>query len=122
MTGIYPDNGDKPGNAAPSEEELANSLRNLDERLDRKRGNAATQSAGSASGYAAGMKLSSEFVAAILVGAAIGWGLDRLLGTSPWAMIVFLMLGFCAGVVGVMRSAGRISDPRAGKDDGRRGQ
>jgi F0F1-type ATP synthase assembly protein I len=27
-------------------------------------------------------------------------------------MIVFLLLGFCAGVVGVMRSAGLMSDPR----------
>jgi ATP synthase protein I len=112
MTGHDPDKSGKPGNANPSEEELANSLRSLDERLDRKRGQATRQDAGAASGYAVGMKLSSEFVAAILVGAAIGWGLDRLLGTSPWAMIVFLLLGFCAGVVGVMRSAGLMSDPR----------
>ena len=31
---------------------------------------------------------------------------DRLLSTSPWGLIVFLLLGFTAGVVNVMRSAG----------------
>jgi ATP synthase protein I len=41
-----------------------------------------------------------------VVGAAIGWLLDRWLGISPWGMIVFLLLGFAAGVLNVMRAAG----------------
>jgi ATP synthase protein I len=32
--------------------------------------------------------------------------LDRLIGTSPFGLIVFLLLGFAAGVVNVMRAAG----------------
>lgn len=36
------------------------------------------------------IKLSSEFVAAILVGVGIGWVLDYWAGTSPWGLIVFL--------------------------------
>jgi ATP synthase protein I len=48
-------------------------------------------------------------VAGVLVGGGIGWGLDRLLGISPWGLIVFLLLGFTAGVLNVMRSAGVIA-------------
>ena len=59
-----------------------------------------------ASAMAVGLRLSSELVAGVLVGAALGWGFDRLLSTSPWGLIVFLLLGFTAGVINVMRSAG----------------
>jgi ATP synthase protein I len=62
--------------------------------------------AATASGYARGFRLSSELVAGVLVGAGIGWLLDRWLGISPWGLIVFLLLGFAAGVLNVMRSAG----------------
>jgi ATP synthase protein I len=62
-----------------------------------------------ASGMALGFRLSSELVAGVLVGGGIGWGLDRLLGISPWGLIVFLLLGFTAGVLNVMRSAGVIA-------------
>ena len=65
--------------------------------------------------------LSSELVAGVVVGAVIGWGFDRLLSTSPWGLIVFLLLGFTAGVINVMRSAGvaagavdRLTDRSAG--------
>jgi F-type H+-transporting ATPase subunit a len=64
-----------------------------------------------ASGYARGFRLSSELVAGVLVGAGLGWLIDRLLGISPWGLIVFLLLGFAAGVLNVMRSAGVV--PRA---------
>jgi ATP synthase protein I len=50
--------------------------------------------------------LSTELVAGVLVGAGIGWLLDKWLGISPWGMIVFLLLGFVAGVLNVMRVAG----------------
>lgn len=38
-----------------------------------------------------------EFVGAVLVSTFIGWLIDRFAGTAPWAMIVFLLLGFAAG-------------------------
>jgi ATP synthase protein I len=59
-----------------------------------------------ASAMAMGFRLSSELVAGVLGGAALGWGFDRLLSTSPWGLIVFLLLGFTAGVINVMRAAG----------------
>ena len=59
------------------------------------------------------LRLSSELVAGVLVGAVIGWGIDRLLSTSPFGLIVFFLLGFVAGVVNVVRSAGVAPDRTA---------
>jgi ATP synthase protein I len=59
-----------------------------------------------ASAMALGFRLSSELVAGVLVGALMGWGFDRLLSTSPFGLIVFVLLGFTAGVLNVIRSAG----------------
>jgi ATP synthase protein I len=47
----------------------------------------------------------SEFVAAVLVGGGIGWGIDRAAGTSPAFLIVFLLLGAAAGFWNVYRIA-----------------
>ena len=63
-----------------------------------------------ASAYARGFRLSTELVAGVVVGALIGWLLDRWLGISPWGLIVFLLLGFAAGVLNVMRAAGVVRD------------
>jgi ATP synthase protein I len=40
----------------------------------------------------------------------IGWFLDRWLGISPWGLIVFLLLGFAAGILNVMRSARQMAE------------
>jgi ATP synthase protein I len=63
-----------------------------------------------ASAMALGFRLSSELVAGVLVGALMGWGFDRLLSTSPFGLIVFVLVGFSAGVVNVIRSAGVAPD------------
>jgi ATP synthase protein I len=62
------------------------------------------------SAYARGFRMSTELVAGVLVGAIIGWLLDRWLGITPWGLIVFLLLGFAAGVLNVMRAAGVVRD------------
>jgi ATP synthase protein I len=64
------------------------------------------------SALARGFRLSSELVAGVVVGTLIGWLLDRWLGISPWGMIVFLLAGFAAGVLNVMRAAGVAPDNR----------
>lgn len=61
-------------------------------------------------GYGQALKLSSEFIAGIVVGVGLGWAVDRLAGTSPWGLIVFLLLGFGAGVLNVLRSAGMVTE------------
>ncbi|MBW8299280.1 MAG: AtpZ/AtpI family protein [Hydrogenophaga sp.] len=62
-------------------------------------------------GYAEAMKLSSEFISAVVVGAILGYLFDRFVGTAPWGMIVLLLLGFCAGVLNVLRTAGKVASP-----------
>ena len=62
------------------------------------------------SGMAKAFRASSEFIAGVIVGGGIGWAFDKGLGTSPWGLIVFLLLGFGAGVYNVIRSAGLSAD------------
>jgi len=50
-------------------------------------------------------RVSVELVSAVAVGFAIGWGFDQLLDTNPWLMVVFIILGFIAGVMNVYRMA-----------------
>jgi ATP synthase protein I len=63
-----------------------------------------------ASAMAMGFRLSSELIAGVGVGALMGWGFDRLLSTSPFGLIVFVLVGFSAGVLNVIRSAGVAPD------------
>ena len=58
---------------------------------------------GNMNGMAQGLKIASEFIGGILVGAAIGYGIDRLFGTTPFGLIFFLLIGFAAGVLNVIR-------------------
>jgi len=105
---------DKSGRDKPQADEavLSARLRDLGERLGRHHPDRPSDSetgqgpAADASAIARGFRLSAELVAGVLVGAGIGWLLDRWLGSSPLGMIVFLLLGFSAGVLNVMRAAG----------------
>jgi ATP synthase protein I len=69
------------------------------------------------SGIGQAMRLSTEFIAGIVVGAGFGWALDRGLGTRPWGMILFLLLGTCAGFFNVARAAGLLKS-RTGDKSG----
>ena len=116
------ENGDQ-GKQQTNEAALSARLQRLNEGLARNRAGRPSDSpeadrAATASGYARGFRLSSELVAGVVVGAGIGWLLDRWLGISPWGLIVFLLLGFAAGVLNVMRSAGLIAGPA--RDEGTR--
>jgi len=50
-------------------------------------------------------RLVSELVIGLVVGGAIGWYLDRWLGTTPIMLLIFFVLGVAAGVLNVMRAA-----------------
>ncbi|VVT27449.1 AtpZ/AtpI family protein [Rhizobium sp. EC-SD404] len=65
---------------------------------------------GSDTGWGVAVKVSSEFIAGIAVGAILGYGFDSYFETSPWGLIVLLMLGFAAGVLNVLRSVGKVAD------------
>ncbi|MDB5562422.1 MAG: synthase protein [Hyphomicrobiales bacterium] len=55
------------------------------------------------------VRLGSEFIAAILVGAGLGYLLDQWLGTRPWIMLIMLLVGFAAGVLNVVRSTAEMN-------------
>jgi len=40
----------------------------------------------------------------------LGWGLDTLLGTKPWMMIICIFLGGAAGILNVYNTAMRMAD------------
>jgi ATP synthase protein I len=114
------DNGEN-GRAHSDEAALSARLQRLGERLARDQaarpsdgpaGNRAT----TASGYARGFRLSSELVAGVVVGAGLGWLIDLVPGFSPWGLIVFILLGFAAGVLNVMRSAGVVAGGALDRD------
>jgi ATP synthase protein I len=118
------DNGNGNRDKSPDEAALSARLGSLDQRLSEIRGGRKIETdqpgagggngSARASAMARGFRLSSELIAGVVVGAVIGWGLDRLLSTSPWGLIVFFLLGFVAGVVNVMRAAG-VAPDRTGR-------
>ncbi|TKT81095.1 AtpZ/AtpI family protein [Aquamicrobium sp. LC103] len=75
---------------------------------------------GSMAGFGQAMKLSSEFIAGVAVGAGLGWFIDQVAGTSPWGLIIFLLLGFVAGVLNVLRSAGLVAEPGPKAEESRK--
>ncbi len=50
-----------------------------------------------------GFRVGVELVSALVVGLVIGWLLDRWLGTRPWLLMLFVVLGVAAGVMNVVR-------------------
>lgn len=92
----------------PSNGELADRLERLTQRLgDEQREQAGREApSGDTTGNAALVfRFASEFVAGVLVGGLIGWGIDWATGTTPWGMIVFLLLGFAAALTNMVRVA-----------------
>ena len=106
---------DNRGPSPADEAALSARLKRLGERLGEVQASRPPDSGPAApppadhSAMARGFRLSTELVGGVLLGAALGWLLDRWLGSSPWGLIVLLLLGFTAGVLNVMRAAGVVS-------------
>ncbi|MDP3896222.1 MAG: AtpZ/AtpI family protein [Mesorhizobium sp.] len=125
-TSRRPDETGKTGPERPSADaggdDLDRRRRDLEAAIAARRPEKPEAEGGSKTGGMAGMgyalRLSSEFIAGIVVGVAIGWVIDEAAGTSPWGLIIFLMLGFGAGVLNILRSAGMVAEqslkPRKG--------
>ena len=58
-------------------------------------------------------RLSTELVVAVLVGTALGYGLDKLFGTQPWLILLGVGFGFAAGIRNTLRTAARMDAENA---------
>ena len=86
-------------------------LRALDDRLARARGEPRTAAP---EGYKyrqanQAWRMVIELVAGLGIGFGIGFGLDHLFGTSPILLVVFILLGFVAGVKTMLRTAAEMA-------------
>ena len=51
------------------------------------------------------LKISTELVAAFVVGSTIGFFFDSWFGIKPWLIICFFFIGVISGILNVFRSA-----------------
>lgn len=56
------------------------------------------------SGMGSAMRVATDLVAALFVGGALGYGIDRWLDTKPWGMVIFLFIGFAAGFMNIYKT------------------
>ena len=86
-------------------------LNELEEKLRKARGRIAVpKEAAAPSQLGIAMRLSTELVAAVVVGGGIGWALDRVFGTSPLFLLVMFLFGVATGFRNVIRTAKRLSE------------
>ena len=101
----------KPGSA--DDADLSARLKSLDARISqasvhRAESEPRTRQTSDSSALGQAFRLSAEFVAGVAAGGIMGWIVDYLFGTSPWGLIVCLLLGFCAGMLNLMRASGAV--------------
>ena len=85
-------------------ERLKDRLKNARKKLKVEKENPPTTNIGQA------FKLSTELVAAVLVGTIIGFILDNWFDTKPWLIIIFFFVGVVAGILNVIRSAKKLQN------------
>jgi ATP synthase protein I len=95
------------GIEAMAEQDPEARLRQLEERLQeaRKSSEAPVEAQSQQSKMGIAFRFVADLLAGVIVGTGIGWGLDRVFGTSPLLLIVMLFVGIAAGVVNVVRTA-----------------
>ena len=81
-------------------------FKELSTRLKIAKKNIKEQKGGSnATSLGKAMKISTELVAAVVVGSTIGFLLDNWFDTKPLLTICFFIMGVAAGILNVFRSA-----------------
>ena len=56
------------------------------------------------------LKLSTEMVAAVMVGSIMGFILDSWFDSKPWLTIIFFFVGAASGILNVIRSAKQMQE------------
>ena len=88
-------------------------LRALGDRIDALRRQETPLKPAAPTAGEVGIRFATELVSAVIVGAAIGWGLDWLFGTRPILTIVFFIVGAGAGILNVNRASREIAERTA---------
>lgn len=93
-------------------------LRDLEARLAKIRGKPAPEKRSKAeTGFSQGevaWRMVIELVSGMLLGLAIGYGLDALFGTIPIFLIIFALIGFAAGIKTMLGTARQMANRQAG--------
>ena len=95
-------------------------LQELDERIEELKKNQQPQKAHQEEHYSQAQvawRMVTELVAGLAIGFGIGYGLDLVFGTTPFLMVLFILLGFVAGVQTMLRSAGEIQSKQSAQAD-----
>ena len=85
------------------EDQFKTRLKIAKNKIDSKKTNKNKSNHGSYLGVA--FKMSTELVAAVVVGTIIGFILDNTFGTKPWLILIFFFVGVVAGIMNVIKSA-----------------
>ena len=103
---------DQPGDHAQRASD-AERLRALERRLDDLGRDQRPQTPGADKFHQANQawRMVVELVAGLAIGFGVGYGLDRLFGTTPIMLVIFIFLGFAAGVRTMLRTAAEMGAP-----------
>lgn len=99
-------------------------LRDLEARLAKVKDGAPAKVSSTAKGFSQGelaWRMVIELATGIMLGTAIGYGIDALVGTLPIFLIIFSLLGFAAGIktmLGTARELGQKQAAAAAKGEG----
>lgn len=99
-------------------------LKALEEKLQKVKGNEPPPRTNTVKGFSQGevaWRMVIELATGIMLGTAIGYGIDALFGTLPIFLVIFSLFGFAAGVktmLGSARQLARKAADDAAKDEG----
>jgi len=110
------DNGEEPGHASergqirPEDREaIRQRSSEIGKKLDAVKARRAEAEAemnrARQTAFGQAFRYAAELIVGVAVGGFLGWVLDRYFGTAPWLMIVFVILGFAAGLLNLIRAA-----------------
>jgi ATP synthase protein I len=82
------DDQSQPDSARGVTRDLASRIASAKREREREDNRSARDASPEMSGLARGMRIGTEFIAAVLVGAGLGYLIDLGLGTSPWGLLI----------------------------------
>ena len=115
------DDRSQPESARGVTHDLASRIASAKREREREDNRSVRSASPEMTGLARGMRIGTEFIAAILVGAGIGYFIDLGLGTRPWGMLIMFLVGFAAGILNVTRvvaEMNKAAPPPPGSDLG----